>query len=146
MRFQILLRALLKGYSLPNIRFLYRQYNNETNYGSSRLLHSNNNAFGMSAVLMRPTTQVGFVDLPNDGSNGVYSSFGSSVKDRLMWDKYNNISPRALDYGQQVSRIYHPSDFYNTTVDSFSDKGIRADFLLLLLLPIPLVLIFNLIF
>lgn len=145
MRLNLLLRALYKGYSWENIRFLYRQWNNESAYGSSRLFRENNNPFGMSAVYTRPTTQEGFVNLPDGNTNGVYPSVASAVKDRLLWDQFFRMDPTSLLYPYEVSKKFNPSPKYFETVSNTPDKGLRTD-LILLLLPFPLLVVVFLLF
>ena len=137
MRAQILLRGLLKGYSLNNIEWLYRQFNNESNFGRSRLYLENKNPFGMSAVWTRPSTQINFTNLSDGNTNGIYKSVGQAVKDRFLWDKWHNISPNSQNYAKEVSKTYHPSPTYNQIISATNNKGFRTD-LLLLLLPFPI--------
>lgn len=137
----LLLRALSKGYSLTNIRWLYRQWNNESGFSSSNLFRQNNNPFGMSAVYVRPTTQSGWVSLPDGNTNGVYPSIKKAIDDRFLWDKFMKMNPSSDSYPYEVSEKYNPNSSYYSNVNNTDDKGFRRDFLLLLL-PLPLTAFF----
>lgn len=139
---KIILYFLSKGYTFQACKFLVKQYQLETANGSSNLYLTNNNAFGMSCPMVRPTTMAYCSDLPDGNTNAGYKSIYQSIKDRYLWDIEFNIDKRSLMYGQEVSNFYHPSVGYFGTVSGVSDKVYRNSLLLILMLPIPLVMAF----
>lgn len=140
---QILVYFLLKGYSLSSIKFLIKQYQNETANGTSRLFQSNHNAFGMSCPMIRPTTAIGCENLSDGNTNAVFRSVWSSLKDRYLWDKYFNINGKSINYSVDVSKRYHPSPDYEPNIQAISDEVYKSSFSILFsLIPITIYLIY----
>jgi len=141
---KIIAYFLLKGYPLSSIRFLVKQFQLETANGTSRLFFKNNNLFGMSCPLVRPTTIIGCDQLSDGNTNGVFRSLTSCMKDRRQWDTYFNIDINSPSYGQDVSNIYHPDSDYFDHVVAISNDVFRKG-LMICLLPFPIITILYLI-
>lgn len=92
----------------------------------------------MSAVYVRPTTQSGWVTLPDGNTNGVYPSIKKAIDDRFLWDDYMNMNVSGDEYPYEVSEKFNPNSSYFANVNNTGDKGFRRDNLLLLL-PLPLI-------
>jgi hypothetical protein len=136
----LLIKALSKGYTFKNIRWLFRQWNNESAFSQSRLYKEHKNPFGMSAVFVRPTTQSGYTNLNDGNTNGIYTTYNKAIQDRFLWDNFYKISPNSKDYGSEVSERYHPSSKYFEVINNTDDKGFRISSLLLIL-PLPIIIL-----
>lgn len=113
-----------RGYSEENARWVFKQAAQETGHFNSQAFNEDNNAFGMSRVKKRPTTQTGW-RMSGDGVNsiGKYESALSSFTDRWLWDKYYGINPKAPheEYRAAVAAKYHTSPNYANSIDRTSD-------------------------
>lgn len=81
-----------------------------------------NNPFGMSRVYVRPTNQLGYVELSDGNSFGTYASIKDAVQDRFDWDDWQGI--KQSDYAKQVSKKYNESADYQQAVSAVSVKGV----------------------
>jgi len=105
--FHIAVQGFLNGYSAENVDWLLRQARYEAGPDWGNLAtKQDNNPFGMGKVYKRPTTQTGS-RLAKDGSQGkntigLYTSIRSAVCDRFMWDAYNKVSPKSVQYVDAV--------------------------------------------
>ena len=133
-------QGLAKGYSWSNVVWLMKQVRLETGRGSSSGIQEDNNAWGMSCVRVRPTTQVGCRTLPDGNTLGKYRTVESSVEDRFMWDEYTE-GPHRLRKseaypGEVNSQGYHPSGIYAFSVSEVDGTDARNVCLALASVPI----------
>lgn len=141
---QINIVFLFRGYSFANCKWIYKQAMLETGNLNSTGYNNDKNAFGMSVVRKRPTTQVGGRELSDGNTLGKYKSVFSSIKDRYMWDKYFKLDElkRSEDYPQRVSEKYHKSPAYASSVAGFDGTGYQNSlYLLAALVPTTYLLI-----
>lgn len=117
-------RALAKGYSIANIKWLAKQIALETNWGTSNSIEVDLNAWGMNCVSSRETTQIGCREVNSYESLGQYSSIDASCADRLYWDSYwgYDTHKRSTQYPQMVGQKYHTSSNYVDSVSAFNSR------------------------
>lgn len=143
----ITLQAVVKGYSIPNIKWLCAQAALESNWGSSPLSMNSRNYFGM----WKPNTREYFaqgVTSSHDGLQSVeylvYKSPWQCAKDRLAWDAefHESVLPFKASpaYGEAVGSRYHGSSNYSTAVHELEQTHKRelgfAVWLSLLAVPV----------
>jgi hypothetical protein len=87
----------------------------------------------MSRVQVRPTTQLGFIELSDGNTFGTYSTIFSATRDRFDWDEYMGTidEKRSDSYPTIVSKKYHTSASYLASVSGVVVKGLRTAFTLL---------------
>lgn len=141
---QINIVFLFRGYSFQNCKWIYKQAMLETGNLNSPGFTNDKNAFGMSIVRKRPTTQLGGRTLSDGNTLGKYSSVFSSIKDRLLWDKYFKLDEykRSEEYPSKVSEKYHKSAAYAESVMRFDGTGYQNSlYVLAALIPTTYLLI-----
>jgi hypothetical protein len=104
--YHIAVQGFLNGYSSENVDLLLRQARLESGKGwGNKATTQDNNPFGMGIVKKRPTTQLG-ARPAQDGTGvnyiGGYSTIGSGVADRFLWDNFNKVSPKSSQYVDAV--------------------------------------------
>jgi len=126
--------GLLKGYSVANMEWIVGQSWLESARMTNPNAQSYNNPFGMSKVVTRETTQIGYIELSDGNTFGTYTDITSATKDRFLWDRYFECDEyrRLPEYGTRVSKKYHESTAYNIAVANVSVKGVRTSLLLVL--------------
>lgn len=137
--------GLVNGYSWAAITWLIKQSYLETGGWTNRGTISDLNVFGMSRVLKRPTTQIGWRAINNDETSGRYSSIWDSCRDRFMWDRHFDLNGRgdAEAYASAVGAVYHASAQYSDQISAVSSDPWRtAQRAWLIVLPIELTLLF----
>lgn len=137
-----------RGYSSNNCLWIYKQAMLETAYLKSTGLINDKNAFGMSRVYKRKTTQINSRVLSDGNTLGKYSSIYSSVKDRYLWDEYfkTNEYRKSPLYPSKVAEHYHKSDKYASSVNAFDGTGFQnSKYLLFASVPLTTYLIQKLI-
>jgi hypothetical protein len=143
--------GLLYGYSISNIQWMCKQVILETGWGGSRLLESNNNAFGMSCSNNPANLQIGCEQLSDGNTNAKFKSIKTSVKDRFLWDRKRFTVPYAhrklSSYAQEVSDRYIPSSS-TSYYQSVTNLNVNSGYIFLtycIFIPVEILLIIKLI-
>ena len=136
--------ALLRGYSIDQIKFLIAQSALETGNWSAKYWYSDKNLFGMSEMTNPQRRQrLKGVRLGPDGLyRAQFYSLMGSIQDRLDWDNQFLIPQK--NYAKEVSKRYHPSVDYLLSVTNRIDNNITyAIYLTLILTPLITYLIIK---
>lgn len=131
--------GLPRGYSRSNLEWMCKQVALETGWGESKGLLEDSNAWGMSRVRKRPTTQTGWRELADGNTLGSYANVTDSVRDRFMWDEYFNTSELRKDpgYPKRVAERYlQEKPGYLDSVDRLGGQDARTAGLALVAVPL----------
>lgn len=131
--------GLPRGYSRANLEWMCKQVALETGWGTSKGLLEDSNAWGMSRVRTRPTTQSGWRQLSDGNTLGQYDNVTDSVRDRFMWDDYWNTSELRKDpgYPRRVAERYlQEKPEYLDSVDRLGGQDARTAGLALVAIPV----------
>lgn len=140
----ITILGLINGYRWSTITWLIKQSYLETGGWSNRGTSEDLNVWGMSRVLRRTTTQVGWRRINENETSGQYSSIWDSCRDRFMWDDRFGLDGRSSveAYAAAVGAVYHASDHYADQVGAVSsDHWRNMQRAWLIVLPIELTLV-----
>jgi len=118
-----------RGYRLSNLKWLVGQSWLESAYMKDEKALTYNNPFGMSRVHVRPTNQLGYVELSDGNTFGTYENISAAVRDRYEWDKYFDVSQST--YPKDVSKKYHGSAEYENSVSAVSVEAVGVAILVL---------------
>ena len=131
------------NYSSKNVDLLSKQAVLETGSFSSPMAINDSNIFGMHRSFVRPSCADGYRWNDSESAEvSVYNDEFRSVLDRILWDKYNEISPTSPEYiTEVVSDGYNPFDTYPAQWQNTTYKVPYMTFVLMLV-PFALVLIF----
>lgn len=139
----VTLQAILKGYSLSNIRWIIAQAALESNWGTSNGATNHNAYFGMMVPGSRDTVNSGTY-INADGQALAYKSAWQCAKDRLMWDAEFKESVLPLkaspDYAEAVASRYNGSSNYQGAVTNLAviHRGEISTSVWITLLSLPL--------
>ena len=111
------LLSYARGYNKNNSTLLWKQAVLETGAFNSIMSNTDNNQFGMHLPYYRPTTTSSYRYNDTENSHvSIYDSVFDSVLDRMLWDDYNGIDPKASNYIEEV--VEHD---YNENPDTYPD-------------------------
>lgn len=124
------------------IAVLLAQASVETDWFKSPNYMEANNMFGMRPAKKRPQNRVGIRVAGNNGEFAVFATLNESLRDRIAWDSYNNISrPQTWDdvttymaivmqkgYTHESTYIQAWKDRLGRYVEAFDNGAVNVDF------------------
>jgi len=120
-RLALLLQTIWRKNGAELYNVLLAQARLESGNFTSGIWKDGRNPWGMKEAQVRPNAQAGYM-IRTEGRFAKYGSFWSAAKDRLMWDKYNDMGRFYGDpvmYMTEVKRAGYAED--PMYVDSWYD-------------------------
>lgn len=127
----ILSTAISEGVPKEKAPLIVAQARHETGNYTSRLFRTSNNLFGMKVPRRRPAPHIAGpspVNAPKSEGETPYAQYRSvqdSVKDLIMWHKYNRIDWSRINSPEQYAQFLKSKGFYGDTIVNYL-KGLRS--------------------